>query len=92
MARLEYIRASSDPSGGMVLIDGVQGVGKTQLLAEFVACAKAADANVAHLDLTTADIPTTAKEMVGELAFALSMSKRNRLSRNPCGTTIYPKN
>ena len=79
MARLEYIRASSDPSGGMVLIDGVQGAGKTQLLAEFVACAKAADANVAHLDLTTADIPTTAKEMVGEIAFALSVSKRKTL-------------
>lgn len=78
-ARLEYIRATSDPSGGMVLVDGVQGSGKTQLLAEFVARTKAADANVAHLDLTTADIPTSAKEMVGEIAFALSMSKRKTL-------------
>lgn len=31
-ARLDYIRATSDPSGGMALIDGVQGSGKTQLL------------------------------------------------------------
>ena len=33
---LAYIRRTSDASGGMVLIDGVQGVGKTQLVAEFV--------------------------------------------------------
>lgn len=78
--RLDYIRATSDPSGGMALIDGVQGSGKTQLLAEFVARAKAADANVAHLDMTTADIPTTAKEMVGEIAFALSMPRRKILA------------
>lgn len=77
--RLDYIRATSDPAGGMVLIDGVQGAGKTQLLAEFVARAKAADAQVAHLDMTTADIPTTAKEMVGEIGFALSLPKRKVL-------------
>ena len=77
--RLEYIRATSDPAGGMVLIDGVQGSGKTQLLAEFVARAKAADGNVAHLDMTTADIPTTAKDMVGEIAFVLSIPKRKTL-------------
>lgn len=75
-SRLEYIRATSDPSGGMVLIDGVQGSGKTQLLAEFVARAKAAAADVAHLDMTTADIPATAREMVAEIAFALSIPKR----------------
>lgn len=33
--RLAYIRATGDARGGMVLIDGVQGVGKTRLLEQF---------------------------------------------------------
>lgn len=37
--RLEYIRSTGDPSGGLVLIDGVQGVGKTQLLKQFTSTA-----------------------------------------------------
>lgn len=60
---LAYIRRTDDPTGGMVLIDGVQGVGKTQLVAEFVRRAKEADANVHHLPLVVADIPTDAKPL-----------------------------
>ena len=37
--RLEYIRSTGDPRVGLVLIDGVQGVGKTQLLRRFVSAA-----------------------------------------------------
>ena len=54
---LAYIRSTNDATGGMILVDGVQGVGKTQLLAEFVRRAKQSDPNVQHLPLVTADIP-----------------------------------
>lgn len=60
---LAYIRRTDDPTGGMVLIDGVQGVGKTQLVAEFVRRAKEANPNVHHLPLVVADIPTDAKPL-----------------------------
>ena len=47
--RLEYIRGTGDPRGGLVLIDGVQGVGKTQLLEQFTsAAAKDRGAAVLH--------------------------------------------
>ena len=32
---LQYIRGTGDVSGGMILVEGVQGVGKTQLVDEF---------------------------------------------------------
>ena len=54
---LAYIRSTNDATGGMILVDGVQGVGKTQLLAEFVRRAKQSDPNIHHLPLVTADIP-----------------------------------
>lgn len=47
--RLEYIRSTGDPRGGLVLIDGVQGVGKTQLLEQFTAAAKGRGAAVLHV-------------------------------------------
>ena len=37
--QLEYVRSTGDPRGGLVLIDGVQGVGKTQLLKQFASTA-----------------------------------------------------
>ena len=58
---LAYIRRTGDASGGMVLVDGVQGVGKTQLLAEFVRRAKESDPNVHHVPLAVEDIPADAK-------------------------------
>ena len=64
---LAYVRRSGDPTGGMVLIDGVQGIGKTQLVAEFVRRSKEADANVHHLPLVTTDIPLDAQALFAAL-------------------------
>ena len=64
---LAYVRRTRDPTGGMVLIDGVQGIGKTQLVAEFVRRAKEADADVHHLPLVTTDIPLDAKALFAAL-------------------------
>lgn len=53
--RLEYIRSTGDPRGGVVLIDGVQGVGKTQLLQQF-ALAAADDSGAAVLPVPTSGL------------------------------------
>lgn len=53
--RLEYIRSTGDPRGGLVLIDGVQGVGKTQLLKQFAATA-AKDQGAAVLHVPTSGL------------------------------------
>ena len=54
--RFRYIRETSDPRGGMVLIDGVQGVGKTQLVAQFAAEAAEDDHRTAVLNVPVADL------------------------------------
>ena len=64
---LAYVRRTGDPTGGMILIDGVQGIGKTQLVAEFVRRAKAADADVLHVPLVTTDISLDAKALFAML-------------------------
>lgn len=71
---LAYIRRTGDPTGGMILIDGVQGVGKTQLVAEFVRRAEESDPNVHHLPLVVADIPTDAKPLFALLSRQLQRS------------------
>lgn len=55
--RLRYIRETSDPRGGMVLIDGVQGVGKTRLLAQFASAVAADDHRSAVLNVPVVDLP-----------------------------------
>lgn len=55
--RLRYIRETSDPRGGMVLIDGVQGVGKTQLLAQFASAVAEGDHRTAVLNVPVVDLP-----------------------------------
>ena len=55
--RLRYIRETSDPRGGMVLIDGVQGVGKTRLLAQFASAVAADDHRTAVLNVPVVDLP-----------------------------------
>ena len=69
---LAYIRRTGDATGGMVLVDGVQGVGKTQLVAEFVRRARESDPNVHHVPLVTADIPVDAKLLFALLTRELS--------------------
>ena len=69
---LAYIRRTGDATGGMVLVDGVQGVGKTQLVAEFVRRARESDPNVHHVPLVTADIPVDAKPLFALLTRELS--------------------
>ena len=54
--RLHYIRETNDPRGGMVLVDGVQGVGKTQLLAQFASTAAEGDQRTAVLNVPVADL------------------------------------
>ena len=55
-ARLEYVVKEQDPEDGLVLIDGIQGIGKTGLLREFARQAvsgegRYGDAEIAHLAL-----------------------------------------
>ena len=45
---MTYIRSSGDPTGGMVLIDGVQGIGKSQLLRRFAAALAESETAVLH--------------------------------------------
>ena len=54
--RLQYIRKTRDPHGGMVLVDGVQGVGKTQLLSQFGSAAVQDDHRTAILRVPAADL------------------------------------
>ena len=61
--RLRYIRETSAVSGGMVLIDGVQGVGKTQLVNEFARQATFADRAVSWLGLTTHELDASAESL-----------------------------
>ena len=68
--RLDYIKGG-DPSGGMTLIDGVQGIGKTQLMMEFVRRECAKDANVTHLPLTTRGLPADPAELFAVFTEAL---------------------
>lgn len=74
---LAYVRRTGDPTGGMVLVDGVQGIGKTQLVAEFVRRARRTDGDVHHLPLVTTDIPLDA----GALFAALTRELRRPAAR-----------
>jgi len=71
--RLAYLKHSGDPSGGMTLIDGVQGIGKTQLMMEFVRREQARDAGVVHLPLTTRGLPADPAELF--VVFTQSLPK-----------------
>lgn len=61
--RLAFLKRSGDPSGGMTLIDGVQGIGKTQLMMEFVRRERERDSGVLHLPLTTRGLPADPAEL-----------------------------
>ena len=68
-ARLEFVVEEQDPEDGIVLIDGIQGIGKTGLLREFArqavfAEARYADTEIVHLPLVAEELG----ERPGDLA------------------------
>ena len=73
--RVEYLlRHPDDTVGGMALIDGVQGIGKTQLALEFArqACQQP---GVRHLAITTRDLLVGADQLVADLTAQLPARK-----------------
>ena len=77
-AYAEYMFLNSDPTGGMVLIDGVPGSGKTQLLRQFAARQQASN-DVLLLSVTTADMPEDAKSLMFLIASAMPVGRRKSL-------------
>ena len=75
----EYVFRNSDPSGGIVLIDGVPGSGKTQLMRRFVERQQAGGNGVLALSVTTADIPEDAKSLMFLIASAMPVGRRKAL-------------
>ncbi len=74
----EYVFRNSDPSGGIVLIDGVPGSGKTQLMRRFVE-RQQAGGGVLALSVTTADIPEDARSLMFLIASAMPVGRRKAL-------------
>ena len=71
-ARLEYLVGEQDPEDGLVLIDGIQGIGKTGLLREFARQAIAGEGRCGETDVV--HLPLVAEELgerPGDLAAAL---------------------
>lgn len=75
----EYVFQNADPSGGIVLIDGVPGSGKTQLMREFIGRQQASGRGVLTLAATTADIPDDAKSLMFLIASAMPIGRRGAL-------------
>ena len=74
--RVEYLLHHPDDTiGGMALIDGVQGIGKTQLVLEFARRTHAQHPSVAHLALTTRDLLVGAEQLLHDLTRALPARK-----------------
>ena len=78
---LAYIREHNDPSGGMVLVSGVQGIGKTQLLGEFVRRAMRSDASVRHVAFTANELPTDPHELVRDVTEGLAAGAKEKVER-----------
>ena len=70
-ARLEYIVAEQDPEDGLVLIDGIQGIGKTGLLREFarqtVATERRRETEVVHLPLVAEELAERPADLAATL-------------------------
>ena len=75
----DYVFRNADPSGGIVLIDGVPGSGKTQLMREFIKRQEASSRGVLTLAVTTADIPEDAKSLMFLIASAMPVGRRRAL-------------
>ena len=59
--RLEYVVREQDPEDGLVLIDGIQGIGKTGLLREFARQAVSADRGRGETEIV--HLPLVAEEL-----------------------------
>ena len=71
-ARLEYVVREQDPEDGLVLIDGIQGIGKTGLLREFARQAASGEGRFGETEVV--HLPLVAEELggrPGDLAAAL---------------------
>ena len=75
----DYVFGNSDPSGGIVLIDGVPGSGKTQLMRRFAERRQAGGDGVLALTATTADIPEDARGLMFLIASAMPVGRRKAL-------------
>ena len=74
--RVEYLLHHPDDTiGGMALIDGVQGIGKTQLVAEFARRTCTQHPGVSHLALTTRDLLVGAEQLLHDLTRSLPARK-----------------
>ncbi len=78
-AYAEYVFQKADPSGGIALIDGVPGSGKTQLLRRFVERQQADQSGVLTIAMTTADIPVDGKSLMFLIASAMPVGERKAL-------------
>ena len=67
----EYVSASGKPAGGLVLVSGVQGVGKTQLVEHFVKTS-----SLARLALTTNDLEGLPEELFVWMMRAVGRERR----------------
>ena len=75
----DYVFRNADPSGGIALIDGVPGSGKTQLMREFVERQQRDRGGVLTLAVTTADIPEDAKSLMFLIASTMPVGRRKAL-------------
>ena len=75
----DYVFGNSDPSGGIVLIDGAPGSGKTQLMRRFVERRQAGGDGVLALTVTTADVPEDARGLMFLIASAMPVGRRRAL-------------
>ena len=62
-ARLEYVIGEQDPEDGLVLIDGIQGIGKTGLLREFARQAASGEGRFGETEVV--HLPLVAEELGG---------------------------
>ena len=81
---LHYIMATGSARGGMALVDGPQGVGKTELLHEFARLATSeqsestAERKVGWLNVPTTDLDATARSTRRGLELGDEARKRYR--------------
>lgn len=84
----EYVSSSGKPAGGLVLVSGVQGVGKTQLVEHFVKTS-----SVVRLALTTNDLDALPEELFVWMMRAVGSERRaaklTGLCRNLTGIRAY---